>query len=148
MSTIGWITRTLCPRRLILLTTDDLLTLPLVPPWGWHLWFRIKYLDNYWMDCHEICYIFMVHDYSFMPLLISTFPVAPPAGQSFHTQWNISNSTPWIGTNVLTDIHDSQVGYSIDFGCPLIFPLVPPWGSHFWVLLKYLDNYWMGCCEI
>lgn len=28
-------------------------SLPLAPPWGWYLWFRAKWLVNYWMDCYE-----------------------------------------------------------------------------------------------
>lgn len=27
---------------------------PSVPPWGWHLCFRVKCLNNYRMDCHEL----------------------------------------------------------------------------------------------
>lgn len=35
-------------RGWILLT---LVTFPLVPPWDWHFWFRVKCLEKYWMDC-------------------------------------------------------------------------------------------------
>ncbi len=31
-------------------------TFPLAPPWGWHLWFWVKCLNSYWMDCHDILY--------------------------------------------------------------------------------------------
>lgn len=30
--------------------------LPLTPPWGWHLWFKVEYLAKNWTHCHEICY--------------------------------------------------------------------------------------------
>lgn len=30
------------------------LMFPLAPPWGWHLWFLGKYLNNYWTECHEL----------------------------------------------------------------------------------------------
>ncbi len=33
----------------------DFLTFALAPPWRWHLWFWVKYLQSCWMDCHEIC---------------------------------------------------------------------------------------------
>lgn len=32
------------------------LDIPLTQPWGWHLWFCVKCLNNYWIDCHEIQY--------------------------------------------------------------------------------------------
>lgn len=38
-----------------------------------------------------------------------------------------------------TDIHGSQ---------PMNPFLVPPAGSHFCFLVKYLDNYWMDCHTI
>ncbi len=40
------------PRGWILLTLVTVF--PLAPPWGWYLWFLVKRLSNYWMDCHEI----------------------------------------------------------------------------------------------
>ena len=60
----------------------DHLTFPLVPPWGWYLRFLLKYLKNYWMDCHEIL---IRHSWSSVdesqwlgdPL---TFPLVPPWG--------------------------------------------------------------------
>lgn len=27
-------------------------TFPAVPPWGWRMWFWVKYLEYYWMDIH------------------------------------------------------------------------------------------------
>ncbi len=32
----------------------DLQSFPQVPQRGWHLWFSVKCLDIFWMDCHEI----------------------------------------------------------------------------------------------
>ncbi len=33
---------------------DDRLSFTPMPPWGSHLWFWVKCLKNYWVDCHEI----------------------------------------------------------------------------------------------
>lgn len=41
---------TLCPNAF-----GDPQTLPLASPWGWHLWFWVTSLKNYWMVCHKIC---------------------------------------------------------------------------------------------
>lgn len=32
----------------------------LAPPWGWHVWSLMKYLNNYWMHCIEMRCCFMV----------------------------------------------------------------------------------------
>ncbi len=66
---------------------------PPASPWGWHLWFRVKYLDNFLMDCHEICYRYSIslfrmnlNDFGQPP----TFSLAPPADQRFHVLSKIS----------------------------------------------------------
>ncbi len=60
MSTIiGWIvmkfqTNTQAPLKMNPTDFGDHLTFPLAPPAGQNLSFSVKYLKNYWMDCHEI----------------------------------------------------------------------------------------------
>ncbi len=27
--------------------------LHVAPPWGWHVWFWVKYVDHFWMDSHK-----------------------------------------------------------------------------------------------
>lgn len=34
--------------------SSDPLAFPLEPTWDWYLWFSVKYLNNYLMDCHKI----------------------------------------------------------------------------------------------
>lgn len=36
----------------VYLNSFNSLTFPLEPPWGSHLWFRLKCLNNYWIHCH------------------------------------------------------------------------------------------------
>lgn len=31
------------------------LSFPPAPPASWHFWFRMKYLNNYFIDCHKMC---------------------------------------------------------------------------------------------
>ncbi len=62
-------------------------TLLLVPPWGWHLWFRVKYFDNYWIGCCEICYRYSRSPQDEMWWLwwsLNFFPLAPSSGQNWH----------------------------------------------------------------
>lgn len=33
-----------------------------------------------------------------------------------------------------------------DFGYPLAFPLVPPWGRQSWLCVNWPNRCWMGCC--
>ncbi len=58
----------------------QVLTFPLAPPWGWHLWFWVKTrnLDNCWMDCLKFgidvvirmnCYHFGGHEGSLNGLM-------------------------------------------------------------------------------
>ena len=41
------------PQRMNSTDTGDL-TLPLVPPWGWHFCFSVRYLSRYWVDCIKL----------------------------------------------------------------------------------------------
>ncbi len=54
-TTIGWIAIKVCTdihgsQTMNPNDFDDPLTFPLVPPWGWRLWFWVKCLDNCWMN--------------------------------------------------------------------------------------------------
>lgn len=44
---IKWIATDFCKNPIL---SDDPLIYPLAPPWGWHLWFKVKYLNN----CHKL----------------------------------------------------------------------------------------------
>lgn len=61
-----------------------------------------------------------------------TFPLPPPAGQSFHL--NISLSTRWIGTKFGKDIHGFQSMNPNCFGDPFSFPLAAR--SRLWSRVK------------
>ncbi len=66
----------------------------------------------------------------------------------FGPDWNISTTIGWAVVKFCTDIHASQRMNPTDFDDSLTFPLVPPWGWHFWSLMEYLSAYWMYCPEI
>ena len=60
----------------------DCVTFHLEAPWGWHLWLRLKCLDNFWMDHHAIwCrhFIFLVNFRD--PL---TYHLVPSSGENFN----------------------------------------------------------------
>lgn len=48
----------------------DLVMFPWLSPWGWHLWFCVKSLDNYGQDCLEI---FFTHSCSPSGWIVRTF---------------------------------------------------------------------------
>lgn len=33
----------------------NLLAFPSAAPWGSHIWFWVKYFDNFWVDSHDMC---------------------------------------------------------------------------------------------
>ncbi len=43
------------PQRMNPTDFGDPLSFPLAPPWGWYLCYSVKCLNNYQMDCHEMC---------------------------------------------------------------------------------------------
>ncbi len=60
----------------------DGLLFPLSAPWGSHLWFWVKCLNNYWMDCHEIWYTRWSSPSKWIVIslvILLTFHVAPPS---------------------------------------------------------------------
>ncbi len=59
----------------------------------------------------------------------------------FVLDWNISTTIWWIAMKFSTGIHVPYRMNPTDFGDPLNFPLVPPWGSHLEFRVKYLDSY-------
>lgn len=86
--------------------TDDFadsLTFLLAPTWGWLSGLSVTYLDNYWMDCYEICYI-----YSRCPQAEPrpdfgdplTFPLAPPASQNNYIYWTQNVVHSWFPDDV------------------------------------------------
>ncbi len=56
-TTTRWVGTKLCIdiHGSLVMNPNDPLTFPLVPPQGSHLWFWVKYLNNYWMNCHGSC---------------------------------------------------------------------------------------------
>ncbi len=52
--------------------------------------------------------------------------------------WNIS-TIGWTAMKLCTVIDSPQRMNPTDFGDPLTYTLVPPWGSHFWFLIKCLN---------
>ncbi len=117
----------------------DPLTFSLVPP-CWHLWSRLKHLNNYLMDCHKICYRYSrclgTNSNGFGDPL--TFPLAPPAGdlscetsQRGWMEWH-KNSVQifMIAVKFGSDIHVPRRVICNSFDC-LTFYLVPSSGQIF-----------------
>ncbi len=119
------------PKWMNLNDFGDPLTFPLAPPWGWHLWFRVKYLDSYWRDCHETCYrysrslkdkfswLWWSSDFSFGTTFRSEFSLI---------QWNISTSMmDWHKISYKhsrNDFDDGVYGVVYPSIHPLSIPLV------------------------
>lgn len=74
---------------------------------------RLKHHSSFWVNCHEIWFIYPWLWWSL------DFYLASPAGQSFHL-WKTSQKLDGLAQNIW---------------------LALPWGWHMWYWVKFLNNY-------
>ncbi len=103
----------------------------------WHLvglplWFRLKYLNSYWMYCHAafIRTILVPRGWILFTLVIPWLFIKHRHDVDiFVTKWNGSITFRWIAMKFATDIHGPQRLNSIRLGDPLTFHLAPALGQ-------------------
>ncbi len=78
-----------------------------------------------------------------MPL--TTFPLVPPAGQSFLLSSEMFRCSRWIGTNFCKDIHGSQRMSPNDFNDPFFFSSRFKCLNDYWIVIKKSHPSRMNC---
>lgn len=77
------------PHRMDSNNLHDPLAFPGSSPWGCRLCFTLKYLDNYWMDRHEVCFRYSRSPWGYILMTFNplTLALVPQAGQ--HVSQNV-----------------------------------------------------------